>query len=98
MEDINTITDQLLMQTTELTVKMNMLTSMLMGVYSETLSKEVFQNIANSFFDRLYQDMGAAYLQMEQDGVLSDNSALLRNKMNCLLSILDAKRQWCEAN
>lgn len=98
MEDINTITDQLLIQTTELTVKLNMLTSMVMGVYSETLSKEAFLNIANSFFDRLYADMEAAYSRMEQDDVLSDCSALLRNKMNCLLSIRETKHQWCGEN
>ena len=98
MEDLNTITDQLLIQTTELTVKMNMLTSMVMGVYKETLSKEIFLNIANSFFDRLHADMEAAYLKMENDQILSDHSTLLRNKIDCLMSNADTKRQWCGEN
>jgi hypothetical protein len=95
MEDINTITDQLLIQTTELTVKLNMLTSMVLGVYDETLPKETFLNIANSFFDRLHNDMEAAYLKMEKDQILSDYSVVLRNKFECLLSITELKRQWC---
>ncbi len=98
MDDTKTIIDQLLIQTTELTVKINMLTSMMMGVYNETLPKETFLNIANSFFDRLHADMQDAYLKMEQDQILSDNAVILKNKMNSLLSILETKRQWCGEN
>lgn len=98
MDDTKTVIDQLLIQTTELTIKTNMLTSMMMGVYNETLPKETFLNIANSFFDQLHADIADAYLKMEQDQILFDNSAIFRNKMNSLLSILETKRQWCGEN
>lgn len=92
MSDIN---DQLLIQTTELTVKLNLLTSMVMGVYSETLPKEVFLNIATKFFDQLCADTEAAYLKLESSDLLADKPFLFQMKMNCLLSISEMKRQWC---
>lgn len=95
MEETKTILDQLLIQTTELTVKLNILTSMVVGVYKETMSQEIFLNIANSLFDRLYSDMEAAYAKMETDNILHDNSILFRNKMQSLMDIMETKRQWC---
>lgn len=95
MEDFNSIANQLLIQTTELTVKLNVLTSMVMGVYSETLPRENFLSIANNFFDTLYADMEAAFAALEKTDAISDPHTLLRNQINVLLSIKQTKLQWC---
>lgn len=95
MENSTTI-NQLLFQATELTVKLNVLTSMVMGVYSETLPQENFLKIAQNFSSELHKQMNDAYETLQKHPSLQQDYAMvLQHKIDALLSIQQmAKHNW----
>lgn len=57
IEDLKAVADQLLLQTTMNTVKINIITQMVLGVYRETLDEAIWKNIHRNFYDNLNEEM-----------------------------------------
>lgn len=86
-EEVQTILDNCIVQLSELTVKLNVLTSMVLGVYSETLPKENFEKIAATFFSQLEQQGHNLHDRMVQDDLLHDQALSARWHFGFQLSI-----------
>jgi hypothetical protein len=85
-DSIEVALDNYMIQLTDLHIKMNVLTSMVMNVYNETLPKETFLKIADTYFSQLEQQVKEMYDRMDEH-VLYDASIAMRCRMDFLLSI-----------
>ena len=79
IENLKSVFDQLFIQETMNTVKLNMLTNMVLGLYSETLPEETWKNIHRNFFSRLKEEMNDAFNRMDQE---TFNPISLRHKFD----------------
>ena len=79
IENLKSVFDQLFIQETMKTVKLNMLTNMVLGLYSETLPEETWKNIHRNFFSRLKKEMNDAFNRMDQE---TFNPVSLRHKFD----------------
>lgn len=88
--EIREILDNLLVQTSIITIRLNALNSMVLGVWGETMPEEQFRNIYTTFVDLLEQNTKEAFVGIE--GALFDSGAfLLRQKMQGNLDIQSMK-------
>ena len=55
--DLKSVANQLLLQTTMNTVKINVLKSMVLGVYAETLDETSWKNIHRNYYNTLGDEM-----------------------------------------
>lgn len=79
IEDLKAVFDELFIQETMNTVKLNMLTDMVLGLYSETLPEETWKNIHRNFFTRLREEMNDAFNRIDQE---TFNPVSIRKKLD----------------
>ena len=88
-DELNTTIDNILYQVAEQTVKLNLLTSLTLGMYNETLPKEQYDNLYTNFVDRLESAMNDLFLNSE--GIYSNPSFLLKRKFDFFSQLKDMK-------
>lgn len=89
-EDVKGLLDNLLVQTTILTVRLNVLTSMVLGVYSETLPKQN-SNLIYTNFVNLLDKTTAEALSGLSEGLYDSGSFLLKQQMEHLSNMQKMK-------
>ena len=93
-DEVEAVLDNCIIQLTELTCKLNVLTSMVMNVYNETLPEATFLHIAKKYFSELEKHGSEMYDLLQKDDLLSDPAIGLRRKFDFLLSIQALKDDY----
>jgi len=90
IEGVKIVLDNLLLQTAILSTKLNVLTSMVVGVYGETIPSDHYSAIYTTFVNTLEKEMKESFKRL--DGVLYDSGMFLfRHEVEELLSIQSLK-------
>ena len=94
LDDLKGVIDNMLVQTTILSVTQQTMISMILGVYRETLPEENALKIAGNFFDILEKNLLDAFQHLD-DVLYDEGTLLMRQKMEFLEWMRGLRNTFC---
>ena len=93
-ESVEIVLDNCMLQLSEMSIKINVMTTMVLSVYRETLPAENFLKIAKTFFYELEKQADDIFGELDKSGLLHDPAIALRYRLHFELSIASQKQQF----
>lgn len=83
--DLKAVADQLLLQVSMNSAKINTLHHMVLGVYRDTLDENTWKNIHRNYFNALNDTMQEAFQQL--DDVAFESTSFVKHQLNFQMMI-----------